>query len=58
MTNMTIEIKYKPIYGNMLAYPVNDVGKMALLLTGDKTFTERNMTILRNMGFTFFNTIF
>lgn len=51
---MDAELKVMPKthYGETRIYPVNDQAREITYLTGRKTFTERDVTILKRMGFT------
>lgn len=50
---MELRIKVKNVYGNETIYPVCDKGKLLAEWKGQKTFTERDIKILKKLGYTF-----
>lgn len=48
-----IEVEKKTKYGNEHIYPVNDQGKAACKVLGQKTFALHNITAFKGMGFVF-----
>ncbi len=51
MTNNTIHVKEKNVYGNDLVYPVCDKAKLFAQIAGSKTLTEQTLTCIVKMGF-------
>ena len=48
---MKIQIYTKNVYGNELVYPANESAKDFLLLTGAKTFSQNQLSIIRKLGY-------
>lgn len=47
---MTIQVQLRNVYGRELIYPINDAAKLAVGLTGRKTFTEADLQLLSALG--------
>lgn len=47
---MRIEIEVRSVYGKPLIYPVNAAARQAAELVGAKSFAERHLQLLRQLG--------
>lgn len=48
----TIKVELKETYGTQRVYPVCDTAILLARLTKQTTFTSRNVTILKQLGYT------
>lgn len=47
---MKLEVQVREVYGRELIYPVNEAAKLAVQLTGRKTFFEVDLNRLQALG--------
>lgn len=50
---MVLQVEMKSVYGNTLIYPVCDKAKTFAKLIGKKTFSNSDMNVIRELGYTF-----
>ena len=48
---MKIQVYIKKVYGNSLAYPVCKTAQAFSSLTGNKTLSRHELTIIKTMGY-------
>lgn len=53
---MELSIEIKNVYGNPTIYPACDKSKTLAEFKCQKTFTERDVKLLKTLGYTFKNT--
>tara|TARA_R110000751_G_scaffold172733_1_gene279112 strand:- start:124 stop:303 length:180 start_codon:yes stop_codon:yes gene_type:complete len=46
-----IHVEVKESYGNKRIYPACNLSKQLLALTGGKTFTDKNIQIIKDLGY-------
>lgn len=51
MTINSIKVKEKSVYGNVLIYPACDKSNIFAGLIGKKTFTTRELDLIKALGF-------
>lgn len=51
--DMEIVVKRKTVYGNNLIYPLCDTAKCLAMLADTKTFTTRQVEIIKALGYKF-----
>lgn len=56
MNTNTIQIEFRNVYGNTLAYPACDIAKGFAEVAKSKTLTLHDLRIIDRMGFTVFLT--
>lgn len=49
---MTITVKERSVYGNILVYPVCDKAIKFAALLGKSTFNHRELVIIESLGYT------
>ena len=49
--NITISVREKSVWGNVLIYPNNDVAVKFTQLLGKKTFTSIDLKIIESLGY-------
>lgn len=49
---MSITVRITTNYGQRAVYPVCESAKALTALTGRKTFTERDITLIKRLGYT------
>jgi hypothetical protein len=47
-----IQVIIRNVYGNQTIYPMCEQGKKLASLAGHKTLTDRDITIIKSLGFT------
>ena len=50
---MLILVEIKNNYGVKCVYPVNETGKLFAELSGKKTFSQNDIKIIKELGYTF-----
>ncbi len=48
---MLMKVIIRNVYGNELIYPVCDTSRMLAELTRQKTFTERDIALIKKLGY-------
>ena len=48
---MTIHVQIKTVYGKELIYPCCDTSKLLVALTGAKTFTRKDIDVIKALGY-------
>lgn len=48
---MTIKVEFKTVWGNEMIYPVCDNAKLLAKLAKQKTFTGREIEIIKQLGY-------
>lgn len=51
--NLQILVEIKQVYGNKTIYPICEKGKLFAQLAGTKTLTEKQILIIKNLGYSF-----
>jgi len=49
---MNITVSIKNVYGNEMIYPVCDRSKLFVDLIGKKTFSKRDIELIKKLGYT------
>ena len=52
MTQPTVQVQVRSIYGNDLIYPINEAAKHFASIAGTKTLARSDINIIRQLGFT------
>lgn len=50
---MELKVKIKNVYGNDVVYPVCEQSQLFTALTNKKTLTERDISVIKRLGYTF-----
>ena len=50
---MDLTIEKKNVYGNDLVYPICEKAKKLCSLTGQKTFNQNTIKVLKELGYSF-----
>lgn len=51
--NLSILVEIKQVYGNKTIYPLCERGKLFAQLAGKKTLTDKEILIIKNLGYSF-----
>lgn len=47
---MTLQIKFRDVYGNEMMYPVNETAKLFAKIAGTKTITPQTLDLVQQLG--------
>jgi hypothetical protein len=51
MTNNTVKVEIKQVYGMERIYPACDIAKKLNLLMSSKTFSRRDIDVIKSLGY-------